>query len=262
VRPDQEFLLREVEGFALAWKKSKWAVPRELIPQLPYVRRSGWKQKAQSFRELQAILGPANDRIVSDVGAGTGWLSYRLTEIGFRCFATDLSSDSDVGLDAAREFDRTPNHFERAIATLDCWPFRSGVIDIAICNASLHYLADIRRAISEAARVLGNAGVFIIMNTPVHRDSVSASRASLTFRNRLMRLGASGQLVEDHQHFVESELENRLRDQFAQVIRHNPQQGAWFTTNRAIKGAIVGVELAAFPVYEARLPRKSSALPE
>ena len=105
VRPDQGGLLSDAERYASAWKRMKWAVPRDAILHLPYYRRHGWKQKAQSFRELQEMLGSPRERKVLDVGAGTGWLSYRLTQTGFRCFATDISSDSDVGLGAATEFD-------------------------------------------------------------------------------------------------------------------------------------------------------------
>jgi SAM-dependent methyltransferase len=158
VRSEQEFLLREAERYASAWKKTKWAVRRDAVLDLPYINRPGWKLKALSLRELLAILGPPRKRRVVDVGAGTGWLSYRLEQEGFRCFATDISSDSDVGLGAATKFDDTPNGFERAIAALDRWPFRSGTVDIAICNASLQYLADARVAIEEAARVLRSGG--------------------------------------------------------------------------------------------------------
>lgn len=255
VRPEQEGLLRDAERLSSAWKRTKWAVPREEVLQLPFVSRPGWKQKAQSFRALRAILGSPRERTVLDVGAGTGWLSHRLVETGFRCFATDISLDSDVGLGASVQFDETPYSFERAIATLDRWPIRSRSIDIAICNASLHYLADIGVAIAEAARVLRAGGIFVIMNSPVHGDSVSAHRASLNFQERLRRLGARGQLVENHQHFVMSELERRLRVRFVEVVPHELREGFWFATSRAVKGALVGLELAAFPLYEARIPR-------
>ena len=75
VRPEQEDLLREAEHYASAWKRTKWAVPRDVILLLPYIKCHGWKQKAKSFRELQGILGSPRERRVVDVGAGTGWMS-------------------------------------------------------------------------------------------------------------------------------------------------------------------------------------------
>ncbi len=248
VRPEREPLLADAQRYASAWKKTKWAVPRETILELPYVRRPGWKQNAQSFRELLTILGPPRERRVVDVGAGTGWLSYRRTQEGFRCFATDISADSDVGLVVAKRFDNTPYRFERAIATLDRWPFRSRSIDIAICNASLHYLAGPRVAIAEAARVLRSEGVFVIMNTSVHRDPESANRACKNFRKRMRRLGACGGLVNGHQQFVASELESGLGDRFVKVRLHETRGASWFNMTRALKAAILGIELASFPI--------------
>jgi len=254
VRPEQEFLIGDATAYAAAWKRTKWAVRREAISELPYVRWPGWKQKAQSFRELLAILGPPHERKVVDVGAGTGWLSHRLVQAGFRCFATDISPDYDVGLGAATRFDNEPNWFDRAIATLDHWPFRSASIDIAICNACLHYLADPRGAIAEAARVLRTGGIFVIMNSPVHRDPESAIRAARHFRKHLQGLGAYGGLLCSHQHFVASELESRIQDHFIEVRRHDPRNSFWFDTVRVLKSAVYGVELASFPIYESQAP--------
>jgi len=101
--------------------------------------------------------------------------------------------------------------------------------------------------------VLRSEGVFVIMNTPVHRDPESANRASGHFRNRMRRLGARGGLLNGLQHFVASELESRLRDCFGKVQRHEPRDAFWFNNTRALKGAILRMELASFPIYEARV---------
>ncbi len=254
VRPDQESLLVEARSLSYTWQKTKWAPRHDDLVKLPYIRRPGWKQKAQSLRELLEILGSPRGRLVADIGAGTGWLSYRLAQAGFRCFATDISSDSDVGLGAATCFDSTPNRFERALATMDSWPLRAASLDVAICSASLHYLADVRVGIAEAARVLRPGGAFVIMNTPVHRDRESADRASRDFAEAMRGLGGRGRLVRDHQHFVSAELENDLADRFSSISRHEPRNGFWFSTSRALKGALFRMELASFPIYEARAP--------
>jgi len=258
IRPEQEPLLDDAERNASAWRRTRWATPANAILELPYIRRAGWKQKARSFRRLQELLGAPRTRRVVDIGAGTGWLSYRLAEGGFRCFATDISMDPNVGLGAARLFDETPNSFERAIATLDCWPFRSGSVDIAICNASLHYLADPSATVAEAARVLRTSGVFVVMNSPVHTDVGSADRASRSFRADLQILGSGLNFLKGHHHFVRSDLEACLREQFLDVRRHDPDYGFWFRATRKAKSAVLGMELASFPIYEARTQRPAS----
>jgi len=253
VRPKDSPFVNDSRRHASPWKKTKWAVPRETILELPYRRQSSWRQKARSFHELLAILGPPRGRTLVDVGAGTGWLSYRLAKSGFRCFATDVSSDPDIGLGAATQFDSTPNRFERAIATLDCWPFRAESVDIAICNASLHYAADPRVVIAEAARVLRPAGSVVIMNSPVHGSLGSARRGSQDFVRLMKKLGAHGRLIDDHQHLVATVLESWLRDRFVDVMRHDPKHSFWFDATRAVKSAILAMELASFPIYEARV---------
>src|SRR2546428_11901634 len=89
VRPEQEFLIGDATAYAAAWKRTKWAVRREAILELPYGRWPGWKQKAQSFRELLALLGPTHERKVVEVGFGTGWLSQRLGA-AWVCFFDDV----------------------------------------------------------------------------------------------------------------------------------------------------------------------------
>jgi len=252
VRPEQEELIEDGEAFAMAWKRGEWAPNRDEIMRLPYLRRLGWRQKARSLQALLVLLGSPSGRRVGDVGAGTGWLSYRLSEAGFRCFATDISGDPEVGLGAAKIFRATPYPFECAIATLDRWPFQSGSLDIAICNASLHYLPEIRPALSEALRVLRSNGVLIVMNEPVHEDPRSAKLASEDYSRHLRALGGRGKLVDGHRHFVASELETELRRFFPFVRRVNPNYGLSFSVPRRIKSVLLGMELASFPLFEAR----------
>lgn len=251
VRPEEEGLLADAESYATAWRRDPLAPPRGSQLDLPHVPSRYWRPKARSLADLLNILGPGNRRSVADIGAGTGWLSYRLAEAGFRCFATDISSDHEVGLGAAAVYDSTGHGFERAVASLTRWPFRSGALDVAICNASLHYLPDIRPAVVEAARALKPGGVFVVMNDPVNRDRRSAEHASRDFRERLGRAGARGSLVEGHHHLVAGDLEADLRGSFPRIRRHDPDYGFAFRATRALKAGLLRMELASFPIYVA-----------
>lgn len=255
VRPEDEGLIADAASYAAGWKRGVWAPPSDGLRELPYGTRapmkSFWEPRARSLETLLQVLGPPNGRIVIDAGAGTGWLSHRLARAGFRCFATDASGDSEVGLGAARAFDGTSSAFERAIASLSWWPLRDSCADIAVCNASLHYLADIMPALKEARRVLRIGGRLFVMNSPVHRDAESARRAAAHFRGRLEALGVRGRLLAEHRHFVSSDLERGLRRIFPDVRRHEPAFGVRFRLVRAVKGIALGMDLASFPVYEA-----------
>ncbi len=251
LQPEEEPLMKEGDYLAAAWKRTRWAPMPHELSRLPYVRGGAWRQKARSLDELLDLLGPASGRAVVDVGAGTGWLSYRLTRAGFVCYATDISGDDSVGLGAAKVYDATPFRFERAIATLTHWPFGSATADIAICNATLHYLQDIRPAVEEAARVLRPGGALIVMNEPVHRDLRSAVRASNGFRERLIASRGKGRMIEDHHHFVASDLEAVLHASFRKVRRRDPKYGLGFRATRRLKSIALRMELASFPIYVA-----------
>jgi len=255
LRPGEESILTDAEAYAAAWKLSGFAPPPDKLRDLPHAGGTGrriWAQKARSLEALLRLLGAGRGRKVVDAGAGTGWLSYRLTEAGFRCYATDVSADPEVGLRASAAYDQTPHAFERAIATLARWPVRNDSVDVAVCNASLHYLADIRPALEEAARVLHHDGSFVLMNSPVHADPTAAVRASAEFVYRLRAPGGPGRLLENHRHFVVQELETSLRDVFPRVERHDPTYPLGFRLSRAMKGALLKMELASFPIYLAR----------
>ncbi len=251
VRPEQEEVVDRAQAFAAAWKKTRWAAPRELIPSLPFVGNSAWRQKAVSFRKLLEVLGPAKERKVVDIGAGNGWLSYRLSEAGFRCFATDASWDDDVGLGGASAFKDSSLRFERAVGTLDRWPIQSTCVDVAICNASLHYMSNVGHALAEAKRVLRPDGTFILMNSPVHADATSSSRAAGDFRKRIQNVG-NDSLLSQYSHFVREDLEATMDEYFVDVRRHDPNYGFRFRVSRWIEGRILGMNLASFPIYVAR----------
>jgi len=253
LRPEDLSILSDAQTYAAAWKKDDLAPPAGALLQLPYVPSRYWRPKARSLDLLLEILGPAANRAVADLGAGTGWLSYRLSKAGFRCFAIDITADADVGLGAARAFDGTPYRFERAIASLTRLPFLTGSMDIAIANASLHYLPEARLAVEEGARILRPGGFLVVMNDPVHQDRRSAERAATDFRTRMRTVGGSGRLVDGHRHFVASEIEAELRAQFRAVARYDPDYGVWFAVIRGVKAFLLQMELASFPIYVARI---------
>jgi SAM-dependent methyltransferase len=127
-------------------------------------------------------LGPAL-RVV-DLGAGVGWLSHRLAELGHEPVAVDLSVDGRDGLGAARHYDPT---WPRVQAEFDRLPFADAQADLVVFNASLHYSTDYAVTIAEACRVLRPGGRVLVVESPMYRREESGRRM----------------VAERHAHFAE-----------------------------------------------------------
>src|SRR5262249_56941629 len=117
--------------------------------------------------------GRGEQRRVPELGAGVGWLSYRLAELGHHPFAVDLSTEDRDGLGAARHYEPP---WPRVQAEFDRLPLADGQADVVIFNASLHYSTDYRITLGEALRVLRPAGKVVILESPLYRHDHSGRR--------------------------------------------------------------------------------------
>jgi SAM-dependent methyltransferase len=145
---------------------------------LPYKDITGrnsdqWAIRARTFRTMERdILVPLARRCghplrILDVGAGNGWLSYRLALLGHLPVAVDLLTNDQDGLGAAIHFRSHVRHlFPRVQAALDRMPFASSIFDLVIFNASFHYSEDYQRTFAEALRCTRPGGVIVIADTP------------------------------------------------------------------------------------------------
>lgn len=142
---------------------------------LPYLRSGTlarqWSVRACSFEALvDRIVAPMEGERpldVLDLGAGNGWLSYRLASRGHCCKAIDLRCDKIDGLGAAEEL-RARVPFECLVASFEALPLPAASADLAIFNASLHYAASLEAALAEAVRCLRRGGRIVIADSPFY----------------------------------------------------------------------------------------------
>lgn len=147
---------------------------------LPYLRDGAfadqWQVRARTFEAFMAhVLRPLAARrgrplAVLDLGAGNGWLSYRVALEGHSATALDIRTDAVDGLGAAEPFvSRAPGQIERVAASFEAIPLPDAGVDIAVFNASLHYALDLDGALAEAARVVRPGGQLAILDSPFYR---------------------------------------------------------------------------------------------
>jgi SAM-dependent methyltransferase len=145
--------------------------------ELPYRDVTGrnaamWAMRAKTYRYFEArILAPLEKLIdrpldILDLGAGNGWMSYRLSLRNHACVALDIFRDERDGLLAARHYPQPPPLVE---AEFDRLPFGPDTFDLVIYNSSFHYSTDYASTLSEARRCLRRSGHVVILDSPVYR---------------------------------------------------------------------------------------------
>jgi len=142
-----------------------------------------WKIRARTFATLiQRILTPlahlhARPLRVLDLGAGNGWMSYRLALRGHLTVAVDLLTNDSDGLGAAIHYSSAIKPlFPRVQAELDHLPFPSSLFDLVIFNASFHYSENYERTFGEAVRCTRPGGKVVIADTPWYAKEESGKQ--------------------------------------------------------------------------------------
>jgi len=154
------------------------AYAEEALLSLPYLKQGAfaaqWAVRARSFdafmgqivRPLAAQYGPMT---LLDLGAGNGWLSYRVALEGHRAIALDIREDAVDGLGAAGPFvTRAPAGINRIVASFDAIPLDDASVDLTLFNAALHYATDLAATLAEAARVTRPGGRIVILDSPFY----------------------------------------------------------------------------------------------
>jgi SAM-dependent methyltransferase len=145
---------------------------------LPYLKRgplaAQWQVRARTYEafanEVVTPMGIASRPLeILDLGAGNGWLSYRVARLGHRATALDARDDDVDGLGAAQAFlSREPGIFSCVAARFESIPLPDASFDIAVFNASLHYACDLQHVLAEAQRVVRPGGMLAIMDSPFY----------------------------------------------------------------------------------------------
>ena len=156
--------------------------PEHLLA-LPFASPPGysvlyWQVRRQTYGGLLGLLTerglrPADGPIV-DLGAGAGWLSFRLAVQGYHMLAVDASLDDAFGLGAGRIYlESAAGRLLLVQGDLERPPLQPGRWGAVLFNASLHYAADLMGTLERAAQALLPRGLLVVMDTPVARHPLA-----------------------------------------------------------------------------------------
>ena len=151
----------------------------EALLALPYVQDGPlarqWAVRARTFEALlERLVRPmaaGGRRLqVLDLGAGNGWLSYRMALEGHTAVALDIREDGVDGLGASEPYlKRAGGKMRIAVAPFEAIPAPDASFDVAVFNASLHYALDLRTVLAETVRVVRPGGRLAILDSPFYR---------------------------------------------------------------------------------------------
>jgi len=125
-----------------------------------------WQVRRETYHHLLGHVlaaGPLPLHIL-DLGAGSGWLSHRLSALGHRAVAVDALDDDEDGLGAARFYE---TGFAAVQADFDALPFAPAQFDLVVFNGSLHYAPDMAETLERAHRMLAPGGALVVMDSPM-----------------------------------------------------------------------------------------------
>jgi SAM-dependent methyltransferase len=216
--------VRRAEGRAAMTAAERFALP-EALSSTPLAWQ--WRIRAASHRTFcRTVLSGGMPGRVVDVGAGTGWLAWRLAVGGADVLAVDVSDDAGDGLGAgglyaadlaARGLAR---RFVRAVAHADRLPVADGAADLVIFNASLHYAVDPAATLAEAARAVRPGGRVVVVDSPIYaRHSSGAQMVAERAAAFTARYGYPSTAQGSREFLVAGELE-RIGAAIGLTFRH------------------------------------------
>jgi SAM-dependent methyltransferase len=234
---------------------------------LPYRDLSGnnseqWTIRACTYSYLVKHILPkvkthaGEGARVLDVGAGNGWLSYRLTQRGFRPVALDLLVNDQDGLGAARHFETQLGElFPRFQAEIASLPFADCQFDAVIFNASFHYTENYKKSLREAMRCLRIGGTIIIADSPWYSKHSSGERMVVERQAAFLnRFGTPSDSIPSLEFLTDArlaELEHALGIRWE---RHQPFYGIRWALRPLIARLRCRREPSRFRIYSARKP--------
>jgi SAM-dependent methyltransferase len=169
---------------------------------LPFLRSGPlakqWAVRARSYTAFVSRIATPVARALGrplrllDLGAGNGWLSWRIALAGGECVAVDIRDDTIDGLGAAAAYlGHSSPSFERLVASFDALPLGSNQFDIVTFNASLHYAIDLATVLREARRCVRRGGRIVILDSPFYtRDADGAAMVRAKQDSAVRQFGA------------------------------------------------------------------------
>ena len=220
-----------------------------------------WSIRARTFKYIASRILPGLSRGVSrpltvlDLGAGNGWLSYRLAHLGHHPIAVDLQTNSFDGLGAAVHYQHSlPILFPRFQAELDRLPFADGQFDCAMFNASFHYSENYGRTLAETIRCLRPGGTIVIADSPSYsREEIGLQMVEERRKIFQKSYGFASDSLHSREYLTRDRLLYLEKRHNLEWVTHKPWYGIRWACRPALAWVRKRREPSRFRIYTAQV---------
>lgn len=119
---------------------------------------------------------------VLDIGAGAGHTALAFSPYVQECIGIDATKEM-VEIASSFAQDKGPGNVRFQLGTAESLPLPDNSFDLITCRYAAHHFSDVRKAVSEVARVLKKDGRFLLVDHYAPEDSILDE-----FINQLNRL--------------------------------------------------------------------------
>jgi SAM-dependent methyltransferase len=154
-----------------------------------------WRIRRETYRHLlrQVLATGPQPSAILDLGAGSGWLSHRLSTLGHHVVAVDALDDREDGLGAVRHY---PTSIVAVRADFDALPLQPAQFDLVVFNGSLHYAPDVAASLARAHSMLAPGGTLAVMDSPMFRADRDGAAMVSEMLHRFSQQYGLGQVVQ------------------------------------------------------------------
>ncbi|MDR2175309.1 MAG: class I SAM-dependent methyltransferase, partial [Synergistaceae bacterium] len=160
------------EATAELWKDEQYhQLMRDSYLDLNPVEAALRFQDSEEFAEIRRILSRKRaGKVVLDLGAGNGILSFALANCGCWLLALEPGNGAVTGRQAIKTIQ---NATGTAFEILEGWgesiPLEDASVDVVIARQVLHHAKDLQKMCAEVYRVLKSGGFFLALREHVIR---------------------------------------------------------------------------------------------
>jgi ubiquinone/menaquinone biosynthesis C-methylase UbiE len=132
----------------------------ELVARFEDPARAQW----QKPREVIAILGALDGKIVADIGAGTGYFAFPVAKKAAKVIAIDIDQRFLNYIEQRKQSDKTGGNIETRLTAPDSAGLKPGEADVVLIVDTFHHIEHRIEYLKKLKGMLSQGGLVVIID--------------------------------------------------------------------------------------------------